>query len=45
MFLLVIFQVCSYLHGNLAVVDEDLLDQEIGADGGFITGTKLLVDL
>ena len=35
----------SYLHSNLAVIDENLLDQEIGADSGFITGTELLVDL
>ena len=35
----------SYLHSNLAVIDENLLDQEIGTDSSFITGTKLLVDL
>ena len=29
----------------MAVIDENLLDQEIGTDGGFVTGTKFLVDL
>ena len=35
----------SYLHGDLAVVDEDFPRQEVGADGRLIARAELLVDL
>jgi hypothetical protein len=35
----------SYLHGDLAVIDEDLAGQEIRPDGSLVAGAELLVDL
>ena len=34
-----------HLHRDLSIVDVNLARQEIGADGCFIAGAKLLVDL
>ena len=37
--------IVPHLHRDLAVVDEDLAGQEVGADGGLVAGAKLFVDL
>ena len=35
----------QYLHGDQAVVDENLLCQEVGTDSCFVACAELLVDL
>ena len=35
----------AYLQGHGAILNLDLLGQEIGTDGGLILGAKLLVDV
>jgi hypothetical protein len=37
--------VSTHLHGYQPVVDQYFLGQEIGTDGGFVAGAKLLIDL
>lgn len=34
-----------YLHGHSAIIDLDLLGQEVGADGGLVLVAELFVDI